>query len=88
MGVDSNFANETCCPLASLSVKSGAFCPTCGSPIYLTLAAMPDLFAVHAASLDDPGRFKPQMVMYGVRGHAWDHLDPALPKFDKMPPPG
>jgi len=26
------------------------------------------------------------MVMYGVRGHAWDHVDPALPKFDKMPP--
>jgi hypothetical protein len=23
---------------------------------------MPDLFTVHAASLDDPGRFKPQMV--------------------------
>jgi hypothetical protein len=21
-----------------------------------------------------------------VRGYAWDHLDPALPKFDKMPP--
>jgi hypothetical protein len=19
-------------------------------------------------------------------GYAWDHLDPALPKFDKMPP--
>jgi len=26
------------------------------------------------------------MVTYGVRGYAWDHLDPALPKFDKMPP--
>jgi hypothetical protein len=25
-------------------------------------------------------------VTYGVRGYAWDHLDPALPKFDKMPP--
>jgi hypothetical protein len=24
----------------------------------------------------------------GVRGYAWDHLDPALPKFDKMPPMG
>ena len=25
-------------------------------------------------------------VTYGVRGHAWDDLDPAMPKFDKMPP--
>ena len=44
------------------NVKTRAFCPTCGSPVYLTFAAMPDLFTVHAASLDDPGRYKPQMV--------------------------
>jgi len=68
------------------NVKTRAFCPTCGSPLYITNAAMPNLIAVHAASLDDPGRFKPQMVMYGVRGHAWDSVDPALPKFEKMPP--
>jgi len=68
------------------NVKSHAFCPTCGSPVYLTFSTMPDLFSVHAASLDDPARYKPQSVMYGVRGYAWDHIDPALPKFDKMPP--
>ena len=66
--------------------KSRAFCPTCGSPVYLTFSAMPELFTIHAASLDDPSRYKPQAVTYAVRGHAWDHLDPALPKFDKMPP--
>ena len=68
------------------NVKTRAFCPTCGSPVFLTFAAMPDLFTVHAASLDDPGRYKPQAVTYAVRGHAWDHLDPAVPKFDRMPP--
>jgi hypothetical protein len=68
------------------NVKMRAFCPICGSPVYLTFTAMPDLFTVHAASLDEPSRFKPQMVTYAVRGHAWDHLDPALSKFDKMPP--
>ena len=47
---------------------------------------MPDLFTIHAASLDDPGRYKPQAVTYHARGHAWDHVDPALPKFDTMPP--
>ena len=55
------------------NVKTRGFCPTCGSPVYLTFAAMPDLFTVHAASLDDPSRYKPQMVTYHVRGHAWDH---------------
>jgi hypothetical protein len=63
-----------------------AFCPTCGSPVYLTFTTMPELFTVHAASLDDPSRYKAQMVTYATRGHAWDHIDPALPRFDKMPP--
>jgi hypothetical protein len=46
---------------------------------------MPDFFIVEAASLDDPARFAPQMVVYTSSGFAWDHLDPALPQFPKMP---
>jgi hypothetical protein len=68
------------------SVKTRAFCPTCGSPVYLTFPAAPHVFAVHAASLDDPGRFRPQAVTYAARGHAWDRLDPALQTFEGMPP--
>jgi len=67
-------------------VKTRAFCPACGSPVYMTFSAMPEVFTVHAASLDDPGRYSPQVVTYHVRGHAWDHLDSALPKFNQMPP--
>ncbi len=67
------------------SVKTRAFCPTCGSPVYQTYPAMPDIFTIHAASLDDPRRFTPQAVTYAVRGYAWDQLDPALTKFEKMP---
>ncbi|TCT13367.1 hypothetical protein EDC22_101231 [Tepidamorphus gemmatus] len=67
------------------NVKSHAFCPTCGTPVYLTFAAMPDLFTVHASSLDDPAMFKPQVVTYGMRAHAWDRLDPSLATFEKMP---
>lgn len=65
--------------------KIHAFCPTCGTPVYLTFAAMPDLFTIHAASLDDPGQFKPQMVTYGVRALPWDRVDPALRTFERMP---
>jgi hypothetical protein len=68
------------------NVKTRGFCPACGSPVYLTFAAAPELFTIHAASLDDPGRYKPQMVTYAVRGHSWDRVDPALRKFEKMPP--
>ena len=66
--------------------KTCAFCPACGSPVYMTFSAMPEVFTVHAASLDDPGRYQPQAVTYAVRGQAWDRLDPALPKLDRMPP--
>jgi hypothetical protein len=66
-------------------VKTRAFCPTCGSPVYLTFSAMPNNFAIHAASLDDPARFRPHAVTYAVRAHDWDSLDPALTKFDTMP---
>ena len=65
--------------------KIHAFCPTCGSPVFLTFAAMPDLVAVHATSLDEPAQFKPQVVTYAIRGHAWDTLDPVLQTFDRMP---
>jgi hypothetical protein len=68
------------------TLKRHAFCPVCGSPVYLTFPAMPDLFTVHAASLDDPGQYQPQFVSYALRGHAWDRVDPALPIFEKMPP--
>ncbi|GAU86306.1 GFA family protein [Bosea sp. BIWAKO-01] len=66
--------------------KIHAFCPTCGTPVYLTFQAAPELIAVHAASLDDPGQFNPHMVAYGIRGHGWDRIDPALPVFERMPP--
>jgi hypothetical protein len=67
------------------NVKTRGFCPACGSPVYLTFAAMPDLFTIHAASLDEPDRYRPQMVTYRVRGEAWDRIDGGLPAFDKMP---
>jgi hypothetical protein len=34
--------------------KTRAFCPTCGSPVYLTFAAMPDLFTDTRRALTTP----------------------------------
>lgn len=67
-------------------VKTRAFCPTCGSPVFITWSHMPDVFTVHAASLDDPARYRPQAVTYAVRAWPWDRVDEALPKFERMPP--
>lgn len=68
------------------TVKSRAFCPTCGSPVYMTFEAMPEYFVVRAASLDDPSRYRPQMVTWTAAGHAWDKIAPGLATFEKMPP--
>ena len=68
------------------NVKTRGFCPTCGVPVYLTSAAMPEFFSVHAASLDDPARYQPQAVIFRSSGHDWDRVDLALPQFEKMPP--
>jgi len=68
------------------TVKRRGFCPACGSPVYLTFPEMPNVFIVTPASLDDPGRYRPQLVAWTAAGLPWDHLDPALPTFDKMPP--
>jgi hypothetical protein len=70
------------------NVKTRGFCPTCGAPVTLTFKAMPSVFTIHAASLDDPARFKPQAVTYGIRAYDWDPLDPNLAVFETMPPQG
>jgi hypothetical protein len=62
------------------------FCPTCGSPVVGRSSGMPDMTTITAGSLDDPGVFRPEFVVYTSRGHAWDRVDPALPSFPKMPP--
>lgn len=67
------------------NVKRHAFCPVCGTPVFLRFAAMPDLIAVPASSLDEPERFAPQALTYRVRGLAWDTIDPSLKTFERMP---
>jgi hypothetical protein len=67
------------------TVKSHAFCPTCGAPVYLAFPAMPDLFTVHAASLDAPERYAPSMTLFTARGHAWDPVAPGQRTFTGMP---
>jgi hypothetical protein len=65
--------------------KIHAFCPHCGTPVYLTFAAMPSLFTIHAASLDDPQLYDPKVLTYAASGFVWDKMDAALPAFAKMP---
>ena len=62
------------------------FCPACGSPILGAPDEAYGVVVIRVGSLDDPSIFAPQFICYASRGHAWDFIDPALPRFPKLPP--
>lgn len=70
------------------SSETEAFCPTCGARLFARAQAFAGILLVRAGCLDDPSLYKPQADIYTSRAQAWDHMDPNLPKFDKMPPSG
>ena len=61
-----------------------AFCPTCGSSLFGRPEGA-DLVFVHAVTLDDPSWFRPAVDIFTASAQPWDVMDPALPKFEKMP---
>jgi hypothetical protein len=63
------------------------FCPACGSQLFGAVELMPGVIALRAGSLDDPAVYHPTMDIYVASAQPWDFMDPALPKFDKLPPP-
>jgi len=65
---------------------SRGFCPNCGARLLGKPKAMPDLTVILAGSLDDPSWFRPGMDVYTASAQPWDHMNPDLPKFLKMPP--
>jgi hypothetical protein len=68
------------------TVKRRAFCADCGTPVYMTFPAMPQVFVIRAGSLDDPSRYRPDMVYWTETAQPWDYLDPEATKFARMPP--
>ena len=55
------------------------FCPTCGSPLMTINTGYSDNRYLAAASLDDPGLFVPEQIVWSSSAQSWDHIDPALP---------
>lgn len=68
------------------NISSRGFCAACGSFVLARGGGIPGVLTVTAGSLDEPGRFAPQIVVYTSSSHAWDAIDPALPRFARMPP--
>lgn len=66
---------------------SRGFCPDCGARLFGKPKAMPEITVILAGSLDDPSWFRPAMDLYAASAQPWDYMNPALPKFPKMPQP-
>jgi len=60
---------------------SHGFCPTCGNPILNKPAAFPDSVYILIGSLDNPGEFKPEFVVFSTSGYDWDNIDPNLKRY-------
>jgi hypothetical protein len=61
------------------------FCADCGSPISARSDSVPHIVAIRTASPDDPSWFTPQVDVWTSDAHAWDQMNPVLPKFEKYP---
>ena len=64
---------------------SRGFCPNCGARLFGKSKGMSDLTIILAGSLDDPTWYRPGMDLYTSSAQPWDYMNPALPKFPKMP---
>ena len=54
------------------------FCSICGNPLYNTTNGYPQFAFFHAATLDDPSKFKPQSVEWVSCRQPWDLIDASL----------
>jgi hypothetical protein len=62
---------------------SRAFCPQCGSPIAVRLAAAPEVVLIQAASLDDPSQFTPTYELFTSHAQPWDLMLRSTEKFSR-----
>jgi hypothetical protein len=45
----------------------------------------PDLVGLRVGTLDDPSWFRAEADIFTKSAQPWDHMDPAIPKYDTYP---
>ncbi|MEH6405191.1 MAG: GFA family protein [Sneathiella sp.] len=54
------------------SITYSGFCSNCGSPLTSKTERFPDRLYIHAATFDDPSKFKANMVVFENEAQPWD----------------
>jgi hypothetical protein len=73
---------------AAMGRHKRGFCLECGSRLTggENAEGTTGIVGVTAASLDDPSWFCPQFDIFTSDAQPWDHMNPALPKFEQYAP--
>lgn len=58
------------------------FCPHCGSTVYWTIDAQPELVAVAVGAFADPSFPAPKFTVYEARAHAWVTINGDVERWD------
>jgi len=58
-----------------------AFCPECGTMLFLRVSARPDLVAIRVGTLDDPSGFRPEADIFVKSAQPWDYMNTAVPRY-------
>jgi hypothetical protein len=65
--------------------KHHHFCPSCGSPVFSTVDAIPDMRMIRSGTLDDAEWVKPAMEIMCDEKQPWVALSGELKSFAGMP---
>ena len=63
------------------------FCPSCGTSLFTSSEARPQLIFVRAGSLDDREVAHPAMTIWTASAPSWACFDGRIPRIERQPPP-
>ncbi len=67
------------------TVVTRQFCPTCGSQMFASAAAWPELIGLRAGTIDQTEFIQPERNVFAASRIESTPIDPALPVFPGMP---
>lgn len=65
--------------------KTHLFCGQCGTPIGERVREFAGTLVLTPGTLDDPGRFRPEMHLWVSSRPAWLVIDDGLPQYQEQP---
>lgn len=73
---------------SSGAMTTRSFCSICGSPLFTTGKAMPDITSIRFTTFDNSNDFRPALDIWTSSSAPWVCLNEKLPHFSQSPPSG